>query len=64
MMSIENDIKGSDKLAIQAVVGKDFSVLHIPSSWKEHGKQKREEPNVLNKEEEILKEKCFAYATS
>lgn len=51
MMSIENDINGSDKLAIQAVAEKDFSVLHIPSSWKEHGKQKREELNVLNKEE-------------
>ena len=33
-MSIENDINGSDKLAIQAVAEKDFSVLHIPSSGK------------------------------
>ena len=53
MSSTKNDIKRSDKLATQAEVEKDFSFLHMSNFLKEHVKQKREELNVLNKEEEI-----------
>ena len=56
---IENDIKRSDKFAIQAEV-ENFSVLHMFNSLKELVKQKREELDALNKEEKILKEKCSA----
>ena len=60
--SIENDIKRSDKLAFRAQVEKGLSVHHISNSLKKLVKQEREELNVLNKEE-ILKEKCHAWAT-
>ena len=63
MSAIENDIKPSDKFAMEAQLEKDFSVLHTPSSLKELVKKKRGELNVLNKEEEILKKKCLAKAT-
>ena len=60
MSSIGNNIKRSDKLAIQVEVEKDFSDPHMSDSWKGITKQKRENLNVLSKKEEILKEKCLA----
>ena len=58
--SIEKDDKQSDKLALQAEMGNDFSILHMSTSLKELVKKNREELNVLTKEEEKLKEKCLA----
>ena len=52
--SIENSIKLSDKLVIEAEMEKKFSI-NMTNSFKER-KQKLTEINVLNKEEEILKE--------
>ena len=60
--SIEKDDKRSDKLALQAEMGKDFSILHMSNSLKELVKKNREELNVLTKEEEKLKEKCLTSA--
>ena len=53
--SIENSIKLSDKLVIEAEMEKNFSIVNMTNSFKER-KQKLTEINVLNKEEEILKE--------
>ena len=53
--SIENSIKLSDKLVIEAEMEKKFSIVNMTNSFKER-KQKLTEINVLNKEEEILKD--------
>ena len=53
--SIENSIKLSDKLVIEAEMEKKISIVNMTNSFKER-KQKLTEINVLNKEEEILKE--------
>ena len=53
--SIENSIKLSDKLVIEAEMEHKFSIVNMTNSFKER-KQKLTEINVLNKEEEILKE--------
>ena len=54
--SIENSIKLSDKLAIEAEMENTFSIVNMTNSLNER-QQKLTEINVLNKEEEILKEK-------
>ena len=54
--SIENSIKLSDELVIEAEMENKFSIVNLTNSFKER-KQKLIEINVLNKEEEILKEK-------
>lgn len=59
LLSIEKDVKRSDKLALQAEAEKDFSVLHMSNSLKDLVKKKREELSGLTKEEQSLKEKSL-----
>ena len=53
--SIENSIKLSDELVIEAEMENKFSIVNLTNSFKER-QHKLTEQNVLNKEEEILKE--------